>query len=407
MFTVLAAISLDRFCERPRSSSLSFTCSCRRSSFFDQLFGTGVLLRVWSRCTTRLRPAPLNSGWIAIQSGRRCRAQAAPGPPYHPPMATVFLNGRFVEQGEASVAAFDAGLQHGVGLFETMLGGTTGLDETWVYRLDEHLERLAVSARELGLAESLRTQGLYDAVMEAAARAGHARTRVRLTVTGGDLNLLRSQGPAQREGDAAEGGVRPTVMIVAQPATAYPEVMFERGVMAAIADARANPLNPCEGHKTLNYWWRLRELQAASAMGAAEAVVLSVSNHLVGGCVSNVFLVKDGVVRTPIARGEEGGEELEHGAAPRRRGALPSPVLPGVTRRAVIEFAEMRSIPVERRMLAIDDLLAADEMFLTNSSWGVLPVVAIEAHPLGAGRPGEVTRALRAAWVRSVEGEVE
>ena len=98
-------------------------------------------------------------------------------------MATVFLNGRFLDQGEARVSAFDAGMQHGVGLFETMLGGTTALDETWVYRLDEHLERLAGSARELGLAEQLRVQGLYDAVMETVARAGHARTRVRVTVT--------------------------------------------------------------------------------------------------------------------------------------------------------------------------------------------------------------------------------
>lgn len=320
-------------------------------------------------------------------------------------MATVFLNGRFLDQSEARVSAFDAGLQHGVGLFETMLGGTTALEETWVYRLDEHLERLATSARDLGLAESLRTQGLYDAVMETVVRAGHARTRVRLTVTGGDLNLLNAKrdGETERRRDEVGG----TVLIVAQPATEYPAPMFERGVMVGIADARANPLNPFEGHKALNYWWRLRELQAAAAKGGAEAIVLQVSNHLCGGCVSNVFLVKDGVLSTPIARGEERGSSPEEGGSPAVRGALPSPVLPGITRGAVLELAEMRSIPVEKRMLSIDDLLAADEVFLTNSSWGVLPVVAVESHPIGAGRPGGVTRGLREAWVRSVEGEVD
>jgi branched-chain amino acid aminotransferase len=348
-------------------------------------------------------------------------------------MATVFLNGRFLDQGEARVSAFDAGLQHGVGLFETMLGGTTALDETWVYRLDEHLERLAGSARELGLAEQLRVQGLYDAVMETVARAGHARTRVRVTVTGGDLNLLNAARGGQRdeeterrrdevgEGerdeeterrrDAVDAG--PTVLIVAQPATVYPEGMFERGVMVGLADARANPLNPFEGRKCLNYWWRLRELQSASAKGAAEAVVLQVSNHLAGGCVSNLFLVKDGELLTPIARGEEGGAVPDDsgfdgpgGTRARTRGALPSPVLPGITRGAVIDMAEMRSIPVTRRMLSIDDLLGADEVFLTNSSWGVLPVVAVEAHPIGAGRPGEVTRALREAWMLAISGGV-
>ncbi|HZW09734.1 MAG TPA: aminotransferase class IV [Phycisphaerales bacterium] len=333
-------------------------------------------------------------------------------------MATVFLNGRFVDQAEARVSAFDAGLQHGVGLFETMLGGTTALDETWVFRLDEHLERLAGSARELGLSDQLRTQGLYDAVMETVARAGHARSRVRLTITAGDLNLLSAA--RDDETDGRTGAVEPTVLIVAQPATAYPEGMFERGVMAAVADARANPLSPFEGHKTLNYWWRLRELQAAGAKGAAEAIVLQVSNHLCGGCVSNVFVVKGGVLRTPIARGEEsetagqrGGEAAGEGAAPaaeggvRRGAALPSPVLPGVTRNAILELAELRSIRVERRMLTIEDLLGADEVFLTNSGWGVLPVVAVEAHPIGAGKPGELTRALRGAWRRAIEGESE
>ena len=322
-------------------------------------------------------------------------------------MATVFLNGRFVEQSEARVSAFDAGLQHGVGLFETMLGGTTALDETWVYRLDEHLERLAGSASELGLAEQLRTQGLYDAVMETVARAGHARTRVRLTITGGDLNLL--QGSRDGETERRRDEVGPTVLIVGQPATEYPDAMFERGVMVTLADTRANPLNRFEGHKCLDYWWRLHELQRASAKGAAEAVVMQVSNHLASGCVSNLFVVKDGVMQTPIARGEESGadEGSPEDPSERVKGALPSPVLPGVTRRAVIELAELRSIGVERRMLTIDDLLAADEVFLTNSSWGVLPVAAVEAHPVGSGKPGEITQALRQAWLRSISGGIE
>lgn len=324
-------------------------------------------------------------------------------------MATVFLNGKFLETTDARVSAFDAGLQHGVGLFETMLGGTTALDETWVYRLDDHLERLATSARELGLTEQLRTQGLYDAVMETTARAGYTRARVRLTITGGDLNMLQHNGQAKQTGG-------PTVLIVAQPATEYPEAMFQRGVMVSIADTRSNPFNPFEGHKTLNYWWRLRELQAAAARGAAEAMVLQVSNHLCGGCVSNVCIVKDGVLRTPIARGEEIGTEPdtsnEDPMAPAPKStetgvALPSPVLPGITRRAVLEFAEMRSVPVEKRMLSVEDLLGADEVFLTNSSWGVLPVAAVEAHPIGLGKPGPVTVALREALQRSITGELD
>lgn len=293
------------------------------------------------------------------------------------PMATVFLNGKFLEREEARVSAFDAGFQHGVGLFETMLAR---LDEgeAAVFRLDEHLDRLTGSAKELGLSDSLRKNALAEAVRTTAEKSGLPRSRIRLTITGGDLNLLSAAGSR---------GTDPTVLIVAQPATEYPTEMFDRGVSVVIADARANPLNPFEGHKTLNYWWRLRSLQEAAAKRAAESVVLQVSNHLCGGCVSNLFIVRGGVLYTPIARGEE------------EPGAIPSPVLPGIVRSAVIDWAAEKRIGVSRQMLSVNDLMDADEVFLTNSSWGVLPVVKVEAEAVGDGVVGEVSRAMRERWM--------
>lgn len=292
---------------------------------------------------------------------------------------SVWINGQFVERAEARLSAFDAAVQHAVGLFETMLA-VNGR----VFRLFEHLDRLQRSARELGLTESLRLNPLGEAVQRVVEESALDRARVRLTVTGGDLNLLASGGP---------GPVDPTVMIAAQPATPYPAEMFERGVMAVIGALRLNPLDPTQGHKTLNYWARLRELQHAARAGAGEAILLQVTNHLGGGAVSNLFLIKDGAVLTPIARGEED-------PAPT---ALRSPVLPGVTRRAVLDFAADMGLACEARMLTVDDLLGADEAFLTNSSWGVLPVVRIEAAPIGTGAPGPATRALRAKWLDAVE----
>jgi branched-chain amino acid aminotransferase len=106
-----------------------------------------------------------------------------------------------------------------------------------------------------------------------------------------------------------------------------------------------------------------------------------------------VFLVKDGRLLTPIARGEE------------PRGAMPAPVLPGVTRAAVIELAEGMGLPVEKRMLTIDDLLSADEVFLTNSGWQLLPVSSVEKQTIGQGGAGEVTRRMRAAVLELIERE--
>ena len=62
-------------------------------------------------------------------------------------------------------------------------------------------------------------------------------------------------------------------------------------------------------------------------------------------------------------------------------------------------WAEARGIAVERAALTIDDLLAADEVLLANSSWGVMPVVRVERHEIGGGAPGAVTRAMREKWL--------
>jgi branched-subunit amino acid aminotransferase/4-amino-4-deoxychorismate lyase len=293
----------------------------------------------------------------------------------------VWFNGKFVERDQARISVFDAGFQHAVGLFETMLARNGA-----VFRAAEHLQRLTDSAKELLLTERLRIEPLIDALTATLERNGLQDARVRLTITGGDLNLLQSTGQSQ---------VDPTILIVAQPPTVYPEHFFERGVIVLMANGRENPLHPMAGHKTLNYWPRIRELQLAAAKRAGEAMWFSISNHLCGGCVSNVMLVKDDELLTPIARGEE------------ESGALPSAVLPGITRAAVIGLAEDLDVRVHRRMLDINDLLSADEVMLTNSSWGVLPVVGVEREKIGDGEPGPMTRGLREGWLRMVDEETQ
>jgi branched-subunit amino acid aminotransferase/4-amino-4-deoxychorismate lyase len=349
---------------------------------------------------------------------------------------TIFLNGSFVPTDHARISAFDAGFQHGVGLFETLLASRgagapeEGEDGARTLFLDEHLGRMARSARGLGLTEHLRVDPLAEAVRRVVRQgfiddADAKHLRVRLTLTGGDLNMLETArggaaGPAREQ--------TPTLLIVAQRATQYPDEMFARGVRVSIADMKANPLDPFAGHKVLNYWGRLRELQVAVAKRAAEALVFQVTNHLAGGCVSNALIVKDGEVYTPIAQGEEaevveggdgadafggggggGGEEEDDamaGVGGMGRGGkgaiMPSPVLPGVTRRWALDVALADAMRIHRRMLTIDDVLDADEIVLTNSSWGALPVIAVESSEIGDGKVGAFAKRLREAWVELV-----
>jgi branched-subunit amino acid aminotransferase/4-amino-4-deoxychorismate lyase len=294
---------------------------------------------------------------------------------------TVWLNGEFVDPDKAQVSAFDAGIQHGVGLFETMHARDARVLHMW-----RHLARIQASSRELGLSSELHINPLAEVIRRAVEKADLPDARVRLTITGGAMNMLAGAAASDSQPQA-------TILVQVQPSTKYPEAMFERGIIAGIAEPRLNPVDPMLGHKTINYWMRLRELQIAAQRGAGESIFLTLSNHLAGGAVSNIFVVKGGVLSTPIARGEE----------PTERGAIRSPVLPGVTRSAIFGYASTMDIETRIAMLSINDLLDADEVFLTNASWGVLPVTQVEAKPIADAAPGAMTRRLRAAWLEALD----
>ncbi len=289
----------------------------------------------------------------------------------------VWINGQFCDSDQAKVGFFDAGFQHGVGLFESM----RAVDGV-VFRPLAHLQRMHASALALRLVERLNIEAIAEAIDLTLKRNALRDARVRVTLTGGDLNLLARA----REG-SDEGAMHPTISIVAQPPTPYPSEMFTKGVRVMVAEGRANPWDPMAGHKTLSYWPRLLALQQAAGFGCGEALWFDVSNTLASGCVSNVFIVREGVLRTPVARGD---------SVP---STVPGAALPGVTRAFVLEAARARDCEVRIERLTVDDVLSADECFLTNSSWGVLPVTHFEQEEIGEGDPGPMAALLRQAWL--------
>ncbi len=305
----------------------------------------------------------------------------------------VWINGEFVEDTNARVSVFDAGLQHGVGLFETMAARNGS-----VFRLNAHIERLVTSAASLRLSERLQPEPLAQAVVKALAHSERTEARIRLTLTGGDLNAMRHTG---------QGPSDPTIFIVVQPRTEYPETFFSEGITAVLAPGRLNPWEWTSGHKTLNYWPRISALQMAAGMGAGEALWLTPDALVASGSVSNLFLIKGGQLITPAAQGSQDINEI----AP--------PVLPGITRQAVIELATASGMEIIHNMPTLDDVADADECFLTNSSWHVLPMTSLavavrgqadeephlEQRPIGDGTVGGQTADLRAAMLELIERE--
>jgi branched-chain amino acid aminotransferase len=140
---------------------------------------------------------------------------------------------------------------------------------------------------------------------------------------------------------------------------------------------RQNPGEPVYGHKTTSYFSRMIALKSAHQKRAAEALWFTVDNRLAEACVSNVFLVKDSVLCTPPIR---------------------TPVLAGVARKTVCQIALEESIKLVEKDLYIDDVLAADEIFLTNVIMQVLPVCKVEKHTVGSGAVGPMAKRLRKSF---------
>ena len=136
---------------------------------------------------------------------------------------------------------------------------------------------------------------------------------------------------------------------------------------------KKNPAEPIYVNKTTSYFSRMLGLQFAHRKRAAEALWFTVDNRLAEGCISNVFLVKDSAIHTP---------------------PIETPVLAGVSRKTVCQIALKYSIELIEKDLCIEDVLSADEIFLTNVIMQIMPITSVEKHTAGNGKVGAITKKL-------------
>ncbi len=282
---------------------------------------------------------------------------------------SVYLDGAFVGESEATVSVYDGGWLHGAGLFETMRaeGGR-------VFRLESHMERLRRSAGQLLKPierEALPSSAVFSELLE---RNGLKTARVRLTVSAGSMRADPPQADTQ--------GL--TACVTATELSGYPSSCYEKGIPVTICSFRLSPTDPIAGHKSTAYLPRLLGLREAQQARCAEAIWFTTDNHLAEGSISNVFVVRQGVLRTP---------------------PLNTPVLPGIARGIVLEIAGEAGIEAQECDLTINDLLDADEVVLTNAIMQVMPVIRVEKRDIGDGRVGPVAKRLLAEYRKLVRKE--
>lgn len=303
-------------------------------------------------------------------------------------MSSIWLNGSFIDEADASISLRDTGLLHAAGVFTTMRSY-----HGRVFRIAEHLQRTRNSCEALFVPLQYKDEDLIKASHDLLEMNDLTEARLRLTVTRGHATHDPLHGVH----------LQPNVFITVTDLEPYPAEFYERGMTVILLDEqKLNPYDIQAAHKTLNYFSRLAGLKSANRRMAGEALWFNVHNYLQCGSISNVFIVKNGALITPPTN-EELRDEAVKAATPYPK----SNVLPGITRGAIIDAAHSANIPVNFAGISVNDLLEADEVFLTNSIMQVMPVCRIERKVIGADKPGEMTLKLTASYRAMVDEQTQ
>lgn len=274
-----------------------------------------------------------------------------------------YVDGEYVDSDAAQLPADDLAVLRGYGIFDftRTYGGHP-------FRLDAHLQRLRRSAELILLELPLPLAEISDVALETLARNGYpgrGEARLRLVVTGG----------ASPDDITPAGESR--LLVLVTPFADQPAERYRDGVrLITHRQERALP-----EAKTIEYISAIMAQRRARQAGALEAIYVNRAGHALEGTTTNLFAVLDGRLVTPV-----------------------DGILYGVTRQAVLELAERR-MPVEQRALPLEELLRADEVFITSSSKEVCPVRQVDDTRIGP--PGPHTRnlmqdfsELAKAWAR-------
>jgi branched-chain amino acid aminotransferase len=258
-----------------------------------------------------------------------------------------YLNGRFIPQSQAKISVTDLGFVRGYGVFD-FLRTYHGCP----FKLDEHLDRLANSAREIHLTLLWSKRKLHDLVLATISKNHLPEANIKIIVSGGESS------------DQLTPGDKPTLAILVYPPVVYPKPFYDNGIkVITVSVLRSFPLA-----KTINYIPAIVALAQAAEHKAVEALYVNSRHEVLEGTTTNFFVFRGDTLITP----KDG-------------------VLLGITRKVVLELAK-KEFKIKLRAIKYKELKAVDEAFITASNKEVMPVVQIDGIKVGNGKVGQRTR---------------
>lgn len=265
-------------------------------------------------------------------------------------MATIYLNGQFLPDDQPCISPLDRGFIFGDGVYEVI-----PVYNGHLFRIHEHLQRLDDSLSAVGIKLELDHSQWQLILNELVSKNGGGNQSVYLQIT---------RGVAPRD-HAFPIATQPTVFVMSHPLKPVADEIRQHGVRAVtLEDIRWKYCHI----KTIALLPNILLRQQALDSGAVEAILIR-DGEITEGAASNLFIVHQGVVKTPP------------------KGPL---LLPGITRDLVLELAQQQQIPCAETTITLAELQQADEIWLTSSTKEILPVTHLDNQAIANGKPGPV-----------------
>lgn len=288
---------------------------------------------------------------------------------------TIWLDGEWLDWDQAQIHVLTHSLHYGLGVFEGIRCYQTQDGRSAVFRLEEHVRRLYDSARINLMDVPYAPELVSEVILESLRRNSLSEGYIRPLVFIGDGAMGLHPG---------DNAIR--VAVISWAWGKYlGEDGIQNGIRAKVSTYSRHHVNSkmTNGKTCGDYVNSILAKREALLDGYDEAVMLDPSG-LVSECTGeNIFVVRDGVIRTPPA----------------------AAVLNGITRSTLMTLASDRGMRVEESPITRDDLYIADEIFLTGTAAEVTPIREVDARVIGSGKRGPVTESLQAAYFELVAGK--
>ncbi len=267
----------------------------------------------------------------------------------------IIQNGLLMEREKASVTAVSEGYNFGYGVFETIK-----ISERKMLFFEEHLQRLRHGCEKLGLHNSFSESELE----------GYCTDLIKANeIQSGVIKILCGKDKSN------------TDIIISTRQNSYRKENYDQGLRLCFAETQRNPHAALTYIKSTNYLENLLEKQKAAKVGFDEAVFLNIYGKVSEGSLSNIFFVKNSVLYTP---------------------SISCGLLPGILREKVLALRESLGLRLSLGAFSKEELMDADEVFITNSILEIMPISQIENQKLDMGK-NKITRKISKAYFEMIE----